>query len=107
MLKTLLDLLRKDDLLDQAIEETNIMFQKAQQIYQEAIMVLQENRQSTYDIYQVDQQINFLEKKIRRKIIENVSFNPRKDIAASCLLSFSKRGGVIMPGRLERLRGRR
>jgi len=87
MLKTLLELLRKDDLLDQAIEETNLMFQKAQQIYQEAISVLKENRQPEFEIYKVDQEINSLEKKIRRKILENISFNPRKDIAASLVLT--------------------
>lgn len=86
MLKNLLALLRKGDLVDQAIKETDQMFQKTSTLYREAVAALTEKRKSNFDLYRLDREINDYVKKIRRKLLENMSINPRQDIVASLVL---------------------
>ena len=54
MLKNLLALLRKGDLVDQAIKETDQMFQKISTLYREAVAALTEKRKSNFDLYRLD-----------------------------------------------------
>jgi len=86
MLKNLLALLRKGDLVDQAIKETDQMFQKTSTLYREAVAALTEKRKSNFDLYRLDREINDYVKEIRRKLLENMSINPRQDIVASLVL---------------------
>lgn len=87
MFKNLLTLLRKGDLVDQAIEEADRMFNNAHKLFREVIDVLKERRQPKFDIYKLDRKINSKEKSIRRKILENMAYNPRQDIVASLVLT--------------------
>lgn len=87
MFKDLIALLRKGDLVSQAIEDADRMFEYAKKLYKEVISVIKEEREASFDIYQLDQKINNKEKSIRRKLMENMSFNPRQDIVASLTLT--------------------
>lgn len=79
--------MRKGDLVEQAIEETAVMFSNAKKVYEEAIAALKENREPKFDIYAVDREINDSEKSIRRKLLENMAINPRQDIVASLVVT--------------------
>jgi phosphate uptake regulator len=87
MFKQLLALLRKDDLVSQALRNTNEMLEKAGLLYKTAVDVLTRGIKPSFDLYTVDQEINSLEKKIRRKVLEHLSFNPQQDIVASLVLT--------------------
>lgn len=79
--------MRKGDLVDQAIAETGEMFTNAKTVFVEAVATLKENRDSSFDIYKLDQKINQGETAIRRKLLENMAMNPRQDIVASLVLT--------------------
>jgi phosphate transport system protein len=87
MFKKLMEIMRKGDLVEQAIEETAVMFSNAKKVYEEAIATLKENRDPKFDIYAVDREINDSEKSIRRKLLENMAINPRQDIVASLVVT--------------------
>ena len=87
MFKKLMEIMRKGDLVEQAIEETAVMFSNAKKVYEEAIAALKENREPKFDIYAVDREINDSEKSIRRKLLENMAINPRQDIVASLVVT--------------------
>jgi phosphate transport system protein len=87
MFKKLMEIMRKGDLVEQAIKETAVMFSNAKKVYEEAIATLKENRESKFDIYAVDREINDSEKSIRRKLLENMAINPRQDIVASLVVT--------------------
>jgi len=87
MFKKLMEIMRKGDLVDQAIQETEAMFTDAQSVFEEAILTLREKREAKFDIYERDRKINNAEKSIRRKLLENMAINPRQDIAASLVLT--------------------
>jgi phosphate transport system protein len=82
-----MEIMRKGDLVEQAIEETAVMFSNAKKVYEEAIAALKENREPKFDIYAVDREINDSEKSIRRKLLENMAINPRQDIVASLVVT--------------------
>lgn len=86
MFKQLMAILRKGDLVEQAVSETDQMFENAKKVFQEAVATLEEKREPAFDIYKLDRQINTAEKEIRRKLLENMAINPRQDIVASLVL---------------------
>ena len=81
-----MEILRKGDLIEQAVEETNQMFDNAKKVYQESFYTLKDKRDASFDIYKVDRKINEAEKSIRRKLLENMAINPRQDIVASLVM---------------------
>jgi len=87
MFKQLLAILKRDDLIAQALQDTENMFQKSARLFTEACRALEHNQQAGFDIYDLDKEINGLEKKIRRKILEHLSINPKQDIVASLVLT--------------------
>lgn len=87
MFKKLMSILRKGDLVDQAVQDANKMMELAESIYNEAIHSLFEKRKAGFDIYKADRQINNLEKNVRRILLENIAYNPRQDIVASLILT--------------------
>lgn len=87
MFNQFLSVFKKADLLTQALKDTDLMFRKSSQLYSEAVGALAEGRDPEFDIYQMDREINGLEKKIRRKVLENLSINPQQEIVASLVLT--------------------
>jgi len=87
MFKQLLSLLSKDDLISQAFDDAQTMMNKSYKLFQESVNSLKFNKQAGFDIYELDREINSLEKKIRRKILEHLSVNPKQDIIASLILT--------------------
>jgi phosphate transport system protein len=87
MFKQLISILKKGDLVSQALDDTNNMLQKSEQLYNEAVKALLANKSAGFDIYELDREINSLEKKIRRKVLEHLSINPQQDIVASLVLT--------------------
>lgn len=82
-----MEIMRKGDLVEQAIEETAVMVSNAKKVYEEAVATLKESREPEFDIYAVDREINDSEKSIRRKLLENMAINPRQDIVASLVVT--------------------
>lgn len=87
MFKQLLALLKKGDLVSQALEDYSQMINKASRLFNESFSVLSGDRTPSFDIYEMDRNINSIEKKIRRKILEHLSINPKQDIVASLVLT--------------------
>ena len=87
MLRNLMNVLRKGDLVDQAIKETADMFTDAKAVFTGAVASLKSKSEPDFDIYKRDRRINDAEKSIRRKVLENMSINPRQDIVASLVLT--------------------
>lgn len=87
MFKELISILKKQDLVKQSLEDTNIMFDKSKQLFDEATNALAEERKPSFDIYALDREINGIEKKIRRKVLENLSINPKQDVVATLVLT--------------------
>ena len=87
MLRNLMNVLKKGDLVDQAVKETAVMFNDAKAVFTEAVVSLKNKCEPDFDIYKRDRQINDAEKSIRRKVLENMSINPRQDIVASLILT--------------------
>ena len=87
MFKQLFSLLKKGDLFSQALENTTSMLEKAESLYNEAVKGMLSNTSAGFDIYELDREINSLEKKIRRKVLEHLSINPQQDIVASLVLT--------------------
>ena len=88
MLKEILDLFRKEDLLKQAIYEANEMLSKAEFIFKAAMEIVICCKESNVDIYEIDQQIDDMELDIRQKALKHLLLSSRKeDIAAAILLT--------------------
>ena len=87
MFKQLLAVLKKGDLVNQALDDTQTMLEKANCLFNEAVKGFENNKPAGFDIYELDREINYLEKKIRRKVLEHLSINPQQDIVASLVLT--------------------
>jgi phosphate transport system protein len=87
MFKQLISLIKKGDLFSQAFDDAHSMLVKSELLYNEAVKALLANKSAGFDIYELDREINSLEKKIRRKSLEHLSINPQQDIVASLVLT--------------------
>lgn len=87
MFRNLFSVFRKDNLINQALNDMDSMYHLSQTLYNEAISALAEKRDSKFDIYELDREINNLEKTIRKKILENLSINPQQEIVTSLVLT--------------------
>ena len=87
MFKKLMKVLKGGDLVNQALNDTLVMLEKAKLLITVSMSSLVENKNPDFDIYKVDREINSLEKTIRRKVLEHLSINPSQDIVASLVLT--------------------
>ncbi len=87
MFKELFSLLKKEDLVHQSMEDTQEMLDRAASLYQKAVQAFEKNSKAGFEIYELDQDLNSREKKIRRKILEHLSANPKQDVVASLVLT--------------------
>jgi len=88
MLKEILDLFRKEDLLKQATEEANEMLSKAEFVFRAAMEIVMYCKESNVDIYEMDQEIDDMELDVRQKALKHLLLGSKKeDIAAAILLT--------------------
>ena len=88
MFKRLLELLKKEDLLHQAVKDAIEMLKLAKKIYQDAMAPFAEGGEiDPQQVYEVDQKINQYEIEIRRKILEHLSVSPQQDTTAALVLT--------------------
>ncbi|MBU0981037.1 MAG: hypothetical protein KJ709_09670 [Nanoarchaeota archaeon] len=79
---------RKDNLLQQAIDDMHRMLDLAERMYNAAMQEAFYQGGSDIDIKATDQAINRFERKIRKKVLEHLTINPKQDVTSSlCLTS--------------------
>ncbi|RKZ33022.1 hypothetical protein DRQ27_01220 [bacterium] len=88
MFRKFLELWRKEDLLHQALRDTQNMMELTKEIYHYAIEPLFTGASiDGQQVYDMDKQINKFEIEIRRKVLEHLSVSPRQDITAALVLT--------------------
>ena len=87
MIKSILNIWKKYNLLNEALEDIKKMFQLIYKNYTLAMSALIENLdQQKNIIYANDKTINKLEKNVRRKILEHLTLNPKQDLSYSLIM---------------------
>jgi len=88
MFKEILSILRKEDLLKQAMDKTEEMFSKAEMMFKTAIKVVMEGQKPNIDIYETDREINRMEWEVRQKVLEHLVVGSKKgDVPAVLILT--------------------
>lgn len=88
MFKEILKVLRKEDLLEQAMEEAQEMLSKAEVMFKAAVHRVMECKEPDIDIYQKDREINRMEWEVRQKALEHLVFvNTKADVPAVLILT--------------------
>ena len=88
MFKEILSILRKEDLLKQAMDEAQEMLSKAELMFRSAMCRLMEHREPDIDIYKQDREVNRMEWEIRKKVLEHLVLgNNREDVSAVLVLT--------------------
>jgi phosphate transport system protein len=91
MFKDILDLWRGEDFLGKVIKDFRNMLEEAEYIFEKATKVWWKEIPADdvhADIYSRDRKINEEEQRIRRRLVEHLAINPRKDFPA-CLVFMS------------------
>lgn len=88
MLKEILSILRKNDLLKQAVEQADEMFSKAELMFKNAMNMIMECKKPDMDMYEADREINRMEWEVRQKVLEHlVVANRKEDVPAVLILT--------------------
>lgn len=88
MFRKLIQILKKGDLMSQAIEESYDMFEKGISLFKKvALNFLGEALEEGFDVYAADRNLNKMERNIRRKILEHLAINPKQDIVGALVLT--------------------
>jgi len=88
MFRQILAILRRADLLKQAMEEAEEMLSKAELMFRTAMDVIMESKKSDIDIYEKDREINRMEWEVRKKVMEHLILGNRKeDVSAALILT--------------------
>lgn len=87
MFKQIFAVWKREGLLNQALECTEQMFDLAAENFRASTQGLIENLDTKKaNIYMTDRQINDCEKKVRRKVLEHLTINPKQDLSSSLIL---------------------
>ncbi|MCK4352185.1 PhoU domain-containing protein [candidate division WOR-3 bacterium] len=86
MFKKLFSWWKEDILLKQALEQTDIALEKANDMFSFAMKVLLDGAGGKKHIYDMDKEINKLQIDMRKKILEHLSISPEQDVTASLVL---------------------
>ena len=89
MFKEILSILRRDDLLKQAMDEAAEMFSKAETMFRAAVNMVMECQKPDIDIFESDREINRMEWEVRQKVLEHmvISRSSRADVPAVLILT--------------------
>ena len=91
MFKNLLSFWKGKDFLSHVLDEFSNMLDDAEDMFRSVCRKLIDNQQEPdlkEKIYEADRKINLLEKDIRKRVVEHLSFQPSVD-ASACLLLMS------------------
>lgn len=88
MFKKFLDLLRQDDLLQQALERSLEMLAVDREMFVAAVRSLreQDDARIKQDIYAIDQKINAYEREVRRKVFTHLAVDADRDLHGGLVL---------------------
>jgi len=88
MFKQILELLRKKDLLRQAIDRSAEMLRQDLEMFRAAIHSLRRRDDSRIelDVYAADREINAYEREVRRKVITHLTVSGGSDVTAGLVL---------------------
>jgi phosphate uptake regulator len=87
MFRKIFAIWKREGLLNQALKQTEKMFELASKNFDIATQELIENLDiKRANIYMTDQKINQCEKEVRRKFLEHLTLNPRQDLSSSLIL---------------------
>jgi len=86
MFKEILSVLRKEDLLKQATQETEEMLLRAELMFRTAVNMIMECQKPDIDMYEKDKEINRMEWEIRRKVLEHLVFSGNKEDVPAVLI---------------------
>ncbi len=88
MFRKLIEVLKKGDLMSQAIEESYDMFEKSVSIFEMiALYFMGKPLREGFNVYKEDQELNNMERRIRKKTLEHLSINPKQDTIGALVLS--------------------
>jgi phosphate transport system protein len=88
MFREILAILRRADLLKQAMEEAEEMLSKAELMFRAAMDMTMERKKPDMDIYEKDREINRMEWEVRQKVLEHLVVGSRKqDVPAALILT--------------------
>jgi len=88
MFRKLIEILKKGDLMSQAIEESYDMFEKSVSIFEMiALYFMGKPLKEGFNVYKKDQELNKMERRIRKKMLEHLSINPKQNIIGALVLS--------------------
>ena len=88
MFKEILAILRKADLLKQAMEKAEEMLSKAELMFRTAMDTIMECKKPDIDIYERDREINRMEWEVRQKVLHHLVVGNRKeDVPATLILT--------------------
>jgi len=88
MFKEILSVLKKEDLLKQAMQEAQEMLAKSEAMFKAAMYKLMELKQPEIDLYEADREVNRMEWEIRQKVLEHLLLgNKREDVPAVLVLT--------------------
>ena len=89
MFKNLISFWKGKDFLTEVLEEFKRMLEDTRFMFKSVFKALMESNTDEKlkdDIYNVDKKVNFIEKEIRRKIVEHLSIQPAIDVPVSLVL---------------------
>ena len=86
MFREILSILRRDDLLKQAMEEAAEMFSKAELMFRAAMNMVMESQEPDIDIYEADKEINRMEWEVRQKVLEHLVIGSSKEDVTAVLI---------------------
>jgi phosphate transport system protein len=88
MFREILAILRRADLLKQAMEEAEEMLSKAELMFRTAMDMIMERKKPDMDIYERDREINRTEWEVRQKVLEHLVVGNRKeDVSVALILT--------------------
>ncbi len=91
MFKNLLSFWKGKDFLSEVFDEFQNMLDDSEEMFRKVCSRLLDNRDEPdlkQKIYDIDKQVNLMQKKIRKRIVEHLSLQPTVDVTA-CLLLMS------------------
>ncbi|MGB9595064.1 MAG: PhoU domain-containing protein [Candidatus Poribacteria bacterium] len=88
MLKEILNILRREDLLTQTMKEVGEMLAISELMFRSAIDTIVECKESNIDIYEKDREIDKCEWDVRRKVMEHLILSDKKsDVSVALFLT--------------------
>jgi len=87
--KELIELWRKDNLLDQALNDSYTMLRNTEEMYKESVRSLRDSNSGeiSLNVYERDQQVNRYERKVRNKVLKHLAITGGVNIIPGLILT--------------------